>query len=315
MTNGRPFRTPFIATLAFILLAGCAPKPSSRITLALNWFPEVEHGGYYAAQEHGFFRDEGLDVDILSGGPDTPVISRVASGAATFGVENADNIIFARAEGAPVTALLAPIQTSPRCIMVHEESGITNFAGLVNLTLAMSPRGAFSHFLRAHAPLTGVKIVPYPGNVSQFLINDRYAQQAYVFSEPFIARQKGAHPSVLMLADIGFNPYTSVLVARDPLVREQPELVAKFVKACVRGWRRYAADPDPTNRTITRLNPEMGLPILSYGAQALRPLTPNEALGTMTRERWSELLAQMVELQLVKSNAVAVESLYTTQFF
>src|SRR5436190_673086 len=75
-----------------------AARPAlSAVTLQLNWFPEAEHGGFYAALVHGYYRDAGLDVKILAGGPDTPVLQQVARGAATFGVVNADNVLFGRA--------------------------------------------------------------------------------------------------------------------------------------------------------------------------------------------------------------------------
>ncbi len=105
------------AWLALSIAVGCSPAAKSDaaghglvpVTLQLNWYPEAEHGGYYAALVHGFYRDAGLDVTILSGGPETPVIQQVARGKAMFGVVNADNILFARAQQAPVVALLAPL--------------------------------------------------------------------------------------------------------------------------------------------------------------------------------------------------------------
>ena len=64
-----------------------------RVRLALNWFPEAEHGGFYAALVHGYYQKQGLQVEILGGGPDAPVIQRVATGAVEFGVTNADDVL------------------------------------------------------------------------------------------------------------------------------------------------------------------------------------------------------------------------------
>src|SRR5262245_45322175 len=87
----------------------------TQVTLQLNWFPEVEHGGYYAALVHGYYREAGLNVKILPGGADTPVVQQVARRSVTFGIVNADNILFARAQQVPVVAVMAPLQISPRC--------------------------------------------------------------------------------------------------------------------------------------------------------------------------------------------------------
>ncbi len=289
------------------LLTSCGKAPEDgKITLALNWFPEVEHGGYFAALVHGYYQEEGLDVEILPGGPDSPVIARVATGKATLGVDNADNILFGRAEAAPLVALMAPIQKSPRCILVHEESAIETFEELRNVTLAMSARGAFSHYLRKHAPLEGVEIVPYSGTVSQFLLDPNYAQQGYVFSEPFVAQQQGAKTRSLLLADLGFNPYTSVLFTNETFLREYPDVAERFVRASIKGWKKYLAEPEETNREINRLNPEMGLDILAFGVEVLRPLTEGAPMGNMTTERWQQLLGQLEEIEMIRPGTVQV---------
>ncbi len=94
-----------------------------RVTLALNWFPEVEHGGFFAADVHGFFRDEGLEVEIQSGGPGAPVIQQVATQRCDFAVANADQVLLGRDQGAQVVAVMAAMQNSPHCIMVHQRGG------------------------------------------------------------------------------------------------------------------------------------------------------------------------------------------------
>lgn len=313
-----------ILVLSLILaLFGCgqnpAPQPAGgpeTVRLALNWFPEAEHGGFYAAQVHGYFEKEGIKVEIVAGGPDAPVIQRVATGSVEFGVCNADDVLNARAQQAPVVALLAPYQTNPRCIMVHAGTGITQIDQLQNLTIGLSQRPAFSHYLRKKFPLTGVKIVPYPGNVTQFLMDPTFAQQAYVFSEPFVARKQGADPRVLMVSETGFNPYASVLITTEQAIAQHPKAVAAVVRACAAGWAHYLREPEPTNQQIHQLNPEMDLDILAYGVEQSRPLVlvPGQPLGGMTLERWQTLLAQMTEAELIEAGAVKAEEAFTTRF-
>lgn len=306
-----------------LALAGCGEKPAPqpagsppKVRLALNWFPEAEHGGFYAAQVHGYFQQQGVQVEILAGGPDAPVIQRVATGSAEFGVTNADDVLNARAQQAPVVALLAPYQINPRCIMVHASAGITKIEQLRDLTIGLSQRPAFSHYLRHKFPLTGVQIVPYPGNVTQFLMDPRFAQQAYVFSEPFIARKQGADPQVLMVSDIGFNPYASVLITTEEIIAQHPEMVQAMVRACAAGWEQYLRDPGPTDQAIHALNPEMDLDLLAYGAEQSKPLvlTAGHPLGSMTLERWQTLLQQMAEAGLIEAGTVKAEEAFTTRF-
>ncbi|MGD9722983.1 MAG: ABC transporter substrate-binding protein [Pirellulales bacterium] len=289
------------------------------VTLQLNWFPEVEHGGYYAALVHGYFRDQGLDVKIIAGGPDTPVIQQVARGAATFGIVNADNVLFGRAQEADIVALFAPLQISPRCLIVHESSGIKGFDELKDITIAMSPSSAFTHYLQHKLPLPGVRVVPYSGNVAQFLVNRDYAQQGYVFSEPFVARKAGGDPRVLLVADLGFNPYTSLLFTSAAVVRDQPELARKMVAASARGWQKYLESPDQTNGYIHQVNPEMDLDVLEFGAEAIKPLVLDEearknGIGTMSAARWQTLAEQLIATGQLKPNAAPAEGAYSTKF-
>lgn len=318
-----------VIACAVLLCAGCdrraAPPaddaPLVKVRLALNWFPEAEHGGYFAALVHGYYREAGLDVEIVRGGPEAPVVQQVATGEMEFGVSNADGVLFGRARQAPVVAVMAPLQISPRCLLVHEKSGIREFSQLRDLTIAMSNTQAFSFYLRKKVPLDqqNVRIVPYPGNVAQFLEDDNYAQQGYVFSEPYVAKKQGGDPHVLLLSDLGFNPYTSALIAGEELIAARPELVRKMVAASLRGWQRYLDDPAAANAEIHRRNPEMSLDILAFGAGALEPLVLDQAgrrvpLGTMTLERWQTLLAQLVECEQLPAGRVDAAGAFTTEF-
>lgn len=316
--NPKPAETPAGTTAPAAGVVGETAK-LRKVKLLLNWFPEAEHGGFYAAQVHGYYRAAGLEVEILPGGPNVPVVQQVATKQVDFAIANADPICFGRAEEAPIVALMAPLQTSPRCLIVHEKSGIKKFEDIHDMTVAMSSTSAFSHFLRKRFPFKDVRIVPYPGNVAQFLQDEKFAQQGYVFSEPFVARQQGGDPHVLLVSDVGFNPYTSCLITHDETVKQDPELARKVVQASIKGWGQYLKDPKQTNELIHSLNKEMSLEVLEFGVSELKPLvedvvTKAEGLGHMGQERWQTLVDQLVEIGQLAPNKVKTSDLFTTQF-
>lgn len=336
------FRSGFLVSLlAVSLLTGCGsssdsgttPTDGSKITdtggeatgsselravqLRLNWFPEAEHGGYYAALVHGYFEEAGLDVTILKGGPGVPVREEVATGRVEFGISNADQILVARAQEADIVGVFAPLQTSPRCIMVHEKSGISSLDDLKNLTLAINQNSSFGAFLKHKVALEGCQFEPYPGNVSRFLLTDDFAQQAYVFSEPYMAKKEGGDPATLLAADIGFNPYTSVLITQGDTIRNDADLVRKFVTAVQRGWQTYLDDPSKTNAHIQSENPEIDAEILALGAADLKKLcAPPEGqpLGSMTAERWSTMARQLEECGFSEAGTLKPDAAFTTEF-
>ncbi len=323
-----------LAVLTIFLSSGCSSEPANKpnsagtkspatkldeVELALNWLPEAEHGGFFAADVHGLFAERQLKVKIIPGGPGVPVIQNVATGKVTFGVTNADHVLVQRAQEADVVAVFAPIQQSPRCIMVHKKSGITKFEDLKDMTLLIKANQTFLGFLRKKLPLTNVQIVDYAGSVGPFLQDEKIGQQAYVFSEPFLVQKEGAEPLNLMVSDIGFNPYTSVLITRAEVIEKQPELVRRMVEACRLGWRKYLDEPEKTNEHIHSLNKEMGLEILAFGTRTLKPLcetglTSPEKLGEMTGERWTTLAEQLVEGKVIEPGKVDPSKAFDAKF-
>ena len=288
------------------------------LQLALNWYPDAQHGGFYAALMNGYYADEGLQVEIMPGGPNVPVLEKVAQGRAQFGVSNADQILLKRNQGAALVALLAPLQESPRCIMVHRASGITSFDELSNVTLALGPGRPFAEYLKRHAAMKDVRIVNYSGSVKRFVDDPKFAQQGYSFSEPIVAEQLGADPVLLMLKDLGFSPYSSCLFADQAFIDENPDVVRRFVRATKRGWLAYLESPQSVNERIHELNPELDLASLEKSAVAIRSLcipTGKSAddVGQMELARWEKLLQQLKEIEFVDP-AMQLDDAFDLQF-
>ncbi len=319
--NQTAWRWILLASLA----SGCDGSPQSTpsssldtVQIALNWIPDAQHGGFYAADTLKFFEQESLQAKLIPGGPGAPVVQSVALRRVEFAVGNSDQILMARAQGAPIVAVFAAMQNSPRCIMVHRETGITSLAELQDLTLALGAGKAFAKYLQRKLPLTRCKIVPYTGSVAPFLQDSRFAQQAYVFSEPFVVRQRGADPVTLLVSDLGFNPYTSCLFTHADLIRENPERVRRVVRAVQQGWLEYFRNPDPIHQRILEVNPQMDAASLEFGRRALQPLClppkiTDEPIGWMSAERWQTMNDQLVELDLLPPASDPGEA-FTTRF-
>lgn len=337
MTHARRMNVIAVTTAATALLAltltgcGSATKPGGsattggpesgelrKVTLQLNWYPEMEHGGLYAAKALGFYEEEGLDVEIRPAGKNSSIVPRlVASREVDFGVADADQILVGRMQGADLTALAAPFQHSPRCIMVHGDSGIDRLGDLKDVTLAMNQSLAFAAYLEKNVPLSDVTVVPYNG-VQMFVSDPKYAMQAYSFSEPFVAEQAGADPKCLMVSEIGYDPYVGMLVTSQALVEEDPELVRKMTRASIRGWQAYFETPGPAHELIAAANESMTADVMAFGDEELKKLAmpdgakPDE-IGKMSKERWEQLLAQLDELDLVDASRIDLAKVVWTE--
>lgn len=302
--------------LAVVLLIACKkgePAPgaggATKVKVQLNWVPEPEFGGIYAARESHAYEKAGLDVEIVGGAAGTPVIQIVAGGQADFGVVGADDVVLARSRGVDIVAVLASFQHSPLGVMVHASRGLSKLEELKSGTLAIEPGLPFGQWLKKKYGFAGVTLVPYDGGVARFLTDTNYAQQCYVTSEPVAARKKGGDPKVFAAQETGFDPYANVLVVRGDALKSKLPMVKAFVAATREGWRSYLADPKPADATMARLNPAMDLATFDEVAKVQEPLVKGEGgeLGAMTEARFSTLATQLVELGTIPKAPPASE--------
>ncbi|HTB20058.1 MAG TPA: ABC transporter substrate-binding protein [Bryobacteraceae bacterium] len=282
---------------AFALLAACGK--SAKTKLALNWKPEPEFGGFYAAP----YSKHGLDVEILPGGTGTPTVQMVGAGSVDFGIVSADEVILARSHGNDVVALFAVFQDSPTGIMAHASRNLTSIGDVLkDGTIALESGLPFARLLERKYGFSHVKVVPSPGgDITSFLHDEKFAQQCFLTSEPIAARKQGASVKVFAVSEIGYDPYTTVLAISGDSLRKNPDRAKAMVAAVRDGWRAYLDDPKAANQQMNQLNPTMDLETFAEVADAQKPFIETDAtrrngLGTMSRERWETLIAQFKDL-------------------
>jgi NitT/TauT family transport system substrate-binding protein len=282
---------------ALALLSAC--KKSQKVRLALNWKPDPQFGGFYAAP----YAANGLDVEILPGGAGTPTVQMIGAGSAEFGVVSADEIVLARSRGNDVVGLFAVFQECPQGIMVHASRNLSSIGDVLKEGTVGIQRGLpYARMLEQKYGFGKVRVVPSPGgDISAFLNDEKFAQQCFIMSEPLAARKKGAMVKVFPVSDIGYNPYTTVLAASGELVRTKPEMARAMITAVREGWRAYLDDPKPVNEKMRQLNPSMDAETFAEVAAAQKPFietaeTGRDHLGLMTDARWQTLIGELKDL-------------------
>lgn len=316
-----------LPTVVLLGSLGCQRTPSSEqannpgttglpaVSVQLNWYPEVEHGGVYQAAIDGTFRDAGFDVEIRPGGRATPIAPELAMGRSQFAITNADDVVLFRAQGANVVAVLAAAQNHPRCILVRADSGVTSLDNLKGLTLQRQPGRAFLEFMRKKGLLEGVREVPYHNSVTAMVTDSKVAIQAYVNAEPLLAEQQGLDVVPLMVSDLGWNPYSSVLVTTDEYLAQHREAVEAITRATQKGWVNYLQDGAKANAMILEANSHGMTPeALDFGgkqfAALAKPSGHDDEVGSMTLERWQTLIGQMEALELIEAGRVRPEDCF-----
>jgi NitT/TauT family transport system substrate-binding protein len=279
------------------MLAACSK--SAKIKLALNWKPDPQFGGFYAAP----YSKYSIDVEILPGGAGTPTVQMVGAGSAEFGIVSADELVVARSKGNDVVALFAVFQNCPQGIMAHASRNLSSIADVLKGgTLALQRGLPYARLLEKQYGFEHVQVVPSPGgDITAFLNDDNFAQQCFIVSEPLVARRKGVAVKVFPVSDIGYNPYTTVVATSGDSLRKNPAMAKAMVAAVRDGWRAYLDDPKPTNEKMRQMNPSMDAETFKEVAEAQKPFiesadTSRDGLGTMNKQRWETLIQQLKEL-------------------
>jgi NitT/TauT family transport system substrate-binding protein len=292
------------------IVGGCRHEPAANtaIDITLDWKPEPEFGGFYQADLAGEFKKQGLNVQLKTAGAGAPTWQLVATGQTPFATTAADQVIIARARGADVVALFAVYQTSPQGVMAHEARGFKSMADVFSHdgTLAAEDDTWLKYLVKKYDPIK-VKVTGYSGGVAAFLAKPDFSQQCFITSEPLLAKRQGgngADPHTFLIAEAGYNPYTTVLITSGKTLREKPDMVKAVVGACKAGWRQYLDDPSAANAVMGKLNLEMDAETFKQAAEAQKPLVENDqakqlGLGGMTSERWDTLAHQLLDLKVI----------------
>ena len=312
-----------ILSLALLAIAGCKQRSAAApapLRFALDWKPEPEFGGFYAAQVNHSYLAQGLNLELNPTGGEGSVTQMVANGKADFGTTGADDVLVARAAGADVVAIFAVYQTSPQGVMVHKSRGFTSLADVFNHTgILEADAGAnWVTFCTNKYGTNGVKIIANDPGIGTFLSKSDDSKQCYITSEPILAAAQHSDPQAFLIADAGFNPYTTVVITSGQTVRTHPQAVRAMIAACRAGWTAYLNDPAPANTLMETLNHETDPATFTAAAGAQKKLiqTPDTdagSLGMMTEKRWDDLSKQLVELKAINQTIPAKDCFVTLE--
>jgi NitT/TauT family transport system substrate-binding protein len=309
-----------VLVAALLLLAGCskshdaAVAPAAvtaaptKIRVQLDWIAEPEHGGFYMAAAKGYFKDEGLDVDLIPGGPNAFVLQKLATGQAQIGQSDSTNVLLAENQGLPILQVGAVFQNDPSVLMLHADNPVTRFEDLNGKTIMARPEWAFLPYLRNKYHID-FKIIPQNFAVGNFIADKNFIQQGFYIAEPYHIVKGGAkYPKFLYAWDAGFDAYT-VLIANEPWARAHPDAMKAFMRAYIHGWRDYLeTDPAPAHGLMKQANPNDTDDFMAFSRKMIvdeklvigRGAKDDANVGRIDPERIKLQIAQLEELGILK---------------
>jgi NitT/TauT family transport system substrate-binding protein len=289
------------------------------VRLQTDWYPQPEHGGFYTALSNGYYKAEGLDVTILPLGQYTSGLQVVLSGGAEFALSSSDQILEAVSNGLPLVAVEATMQHDPQAIMVHKNSPVMGFSDLEGHSVAAHPGATWFKFITVKYRLKDVREIPATHSIANFLADPNYIQQIFVTSEPYFVKTAGGDFRTMLISAAGYDPYRVVFVRRN-YMQQNPSVIARFVRASIKGWREYLRDPTAANALILKLNPEQNAAQMQFTLDALKEgnfITGEDRsgsrIGQMDPARWADTNRQLAGLGVIRK-PIDPTTAYTTQF-
>lgn len=294
---------------------------SDKIILQTTWVAQAEQGGYYQAVAQGIYKKYGLDVEVRSGGPQINNMTLLLAKRADVIINYDLQVLKSIEQGYPVKAIAAPFQFDPQGVITHGD--VNSLAQLKGKTVLVSTSGQASWWpwLKAKYQLDDSQARPYTFNMQPFLAGKDVAQQAYATSEVLQAKKAEPSSKFFLFAKDGYPAYGGILVTRNDVLASKPDVMARFVKASMEGWKSYLENPALGNALIKKENPNMSDDIISFGIaqmKTLRLIDGGDAatlgLGAMTDQRWKATRDFMVSAKLLDAKTKWTDA-YTTRFF
>ena len=300
--------------LAAASSAPVAAQTLDKVSFGTNWVAQAEHGGFFQAVADGTYKKYGLDVTIVSGGPNiNNRILMISAKIDFFMSANSLQTFDAVANNIPTVAVASMFQKDPQVLLAHPEANVKKLEDLKPLTLFVSKEGIVSYFqwLKSEYGFDESKVKPYTFNPQPFLADKKSAMQGYVSSEPFsVEKAGGFKPTIVLIADNGFNSYSTLIETRKELAESKPDLVQRFVDASAIGWYNYIyGDNSAANALIKKMNPEMTDELLAFSVGKMKEYgivdsgdTLKDGIGAMSDARMASFFDKMVKAGVVKGD-------------
>ena len=308
-------RSSFLGKLAWVgigilaampLLPAFAAERAVKLTTDFGFLGT--HSFFYVAIDKGYYKDEGLSVEILPGRGSTTTVQEVAANVVDFGFADASSLILARGTEHVPVKIVAVVADGPQCIVSLADSNISKPKDLEGRTVADTFTGPMYQFFPAYARRAGIDAakVKWINITSNATITMMLAGQVDAIGHlsldlPTVQRVAGDRKlNILYYKDVGLALYSSSIVASEATIKNDPNLVRSFVRATERGLREAFADPGSAGKIMNKYNHQIEPAMASQAMVLLRdmvmtPLGKEKGLGYIDPKRMKDTVAIVAE--------------------
>lgn len=316
--------------LMLTTLSGCSKKEEKsankgeKVTVVLDWTPNTNHTGLYTALENGYYKDQGLDVEIVQP-PEGGAASLVASGKADFGISYQEEVTYAKTsdDPLPIKAIAAVIQHNSSGFASPKDKNIKtpkDFEGKIYGGWGSESETAA---IKAVMEKTGADFdkvtIADIGQDDFFTATTNSVDFAWIYEGWDVVQAK------LKNFDLNFIPlnqfdkrldyYTPVIISNETLLNDNPELAKKFMKATTEGYQFAIDNPEEAAKILVKYAPEIDEELAIESQKFLASKYKDDAprWGEMKDEVWNNYTAFLKEYGLINKD-LKPEDAYTNEF-
>lgn len=311
----------FVSTM---LLPGCGAQEARRLTdkvsVRLKWLHQAQFAGLYAADQNGFYAQENIEVTLNPGGIEVDEVERVASGADDFGIASPLEIIKGRADGLPVRAIAVIFQRNAAVQFALKDSGIERPQDFVGHKVLIRPGTEGEIQYRAVMKRAGVDTASVEEVFAGYDMTPLFEGQVdvwigYLTDQVIVARQKGYEVNIIYPDDYGVHLYGDTILTTDKMIEERPDLVERFLRATLRGWRYAIENPASAVDMTLKYDESLKWSEEMAELEATIPLvyTGEHPVGWMEGGLW-EGMQQLLLDQKVLDQPIVIDEVYTPEF-
>lgn len=320
--NTSKFRTTTVLVFLIVSLfwSACAVQQTpalTPVTLQLSWTHSSQFAGYYAADQLGYYAEEGLEILFIEGGPTVDRMKAVLDGTAQFGIGGGTNLIEARLEGHQVVGIAAILRRDPLAFFSLTSSGITrpqDFEGkVVQVYVRTRP---YLYPMLARVGLSPEQIIEANDAVFDDLYSGKVdVAMGFVTTQLPAVQRAGYEVNTIYPDDYGVHFMSDVIFATDTFIAQNNDLTLRFLRATLKGWTYSVENPEEAAAFVTQYKPQADLAYETAILIASLPYinTGEDHIGWMKPEVWAGM-EQILREQGVLTQPVDITQVYTLQF-
>ncbi|MBN1573899.1 MAG: ABC transporter substrate-binding protein [Deltaproteobacteria bacterium] len=291
------FKISAFLTLMLFLFScrsGRIKGPPDEVTVQLKWIHQAQFAGFYVAERKGFYSEENISVTLNSCDPTTSpdsVISDLITGKTDFAVVGGDFFLQTRSMGKPVVAVAVLFQRNPRVYVTMKDSGIVNPQDFVGKKLMVPPDALVQHnalIRKLGIDRSSITIVPFERNTKPLTTGLIDAHMMYRTGLALAFEEEGYETNFIWVENYGIRLYGDTIVTTERIIKENPDLVLRFLRATLRGWRYAIENPEEAVDMTVEYNVKLSRFRQLRMMQVQMPLihTGKEEIGWMNKDVW-----------------------------